>query len=80
MLVHGRRAPVLGRVCMDLSMIDITDIEGVKVGDEAVAFGSQDGAQIPVDEVADVIGTISYEVVCGINHRVPRIYRNLNTL
>lgn len=76
MLVHGRRAPVLGRVCMDLTMIDITDIDGVRIGDEVVAFGCQAEARLHVDEVADLIGTISYEVVCGINHRVPRIYLN----
>ena len=76
MLVQGRRAPVLGRVCMDLTMIDVSDIDDVRLGDEVVAFGRQKNSQLHVDEVADLIGTISYEVVCNINHRVPRVYRN----
>jgi len=75
MLVNGEYAPVVGRVCMDQCMIDVTDLEHeVHVGDEVVLFGSQNGACINVDEVAADIGTISYEVVSIISKRVPRVY------
>lgn len=74
MLLHGRCAPVLGRVCMDMTMIDITHLEDVRVGDEVVAFGHQGNDQLHVDELAELVGTINYDVVANINHRVPRIY------
>lgn len=74
MLVNGKKAPILGRVCMDQLMLDVTDIKDVTEGTEVVVFGSQDGENISVDELADIIGTINYEVVCLIGKRVPRIY------
>ena len=74
-LIHGRVAPVVGRICMDQCMVDITDVdEEVRVGDEVVIFGSQDGASISVEELAAEIGTISYEIVCIIGKRIPRVY------
>jgi alanine racemase len=73
-LVRGKRARVLGRVCMDMIVIDVSDIPDAGIGDEVVLFGSQKGEQIFVDELADKIGTINYEIVCGIGRRVPRIY------
>lgn len=75
-LIHGRRAPVVGRVCMDQIMVDVGHIPGVKMADEAVLIGCQGADEIPADEVARKIHTINYEVVCMINHRVPRIYYN----
>ena len=75
MLVNGEYAPVVGRICMDQCMIDVTDLKReVRVGDEVVIFGSRNGACISVDEVADDIGTISYEMVCIIGKRIPRVY------
>ncbi len=74
MLVHGRRAPIAGRVCMDLTMLDVGDIPDVAPGDEVVIFGSQGDAFIGADEVAAMLGTINYEVVTGISKRVPRVY------
>ncbi len=74
MLVRGRRAPVIGRVCMDQTMLDVEDIPNVAVGDEVVVFGTQGRGQIPVEEVSKAIGTISYEVVSGISERVERLY------
>lgn len=75
MLVNGEYAPVVGRVCMDQCMIDVTDLKHeVHVGDEAVIFGSQNGVCISVDEVAADIGTISYELVSIISKRIPRVY------
>lgn len=72
-LVHGRRAPVVGAVCMDLTMVDVTDIEGAQLGDEVVLWGRQNGAEISVAEVADWQGSISYEVLTRLGKRVPRI-------
>ncbi len=76
MLVHGKRAPVLGRVCMDLTMIDVTYIDGVKLNDEVVIIGEQGGSSISADEVAEKTGTISYEVLTSIAPRVPRRFIN----
>ncbi len=73
-LIRGKRAPVVGIVCMDMTLIDVSHILDVKVGDDVVLFGGQDGAQISVDEIASKIGTINYEVVCGIDRRLPRVY------
>ena len=74
MLVCGKRAPVVGRVCMDQLMLDITEIEGAKEGSEVVVFGKQGGEEISVWELAGLIGTIGYEIVCLIGKRVPRVY------
>ncbi|MGD8369704.1 MAG: alanine racemase [Desulfobacterales bacterium] len=74
MLVRGKSAPITGRVCMDQTMLDVGHIEGVQVGDEVVAFGTQDGAALPADELADMLGTINYEIVSAIMARVPRVY------
>ncbi len=74
MLVHGQRAPIVGRVCMDLTMIDVGHIPGVKPEDEVVILGRQGGEMITADEIARLINTINYEVVSSITARVPRIY------
>lgn len=72
-LVRGRRAPIVGHVCMDQTMTDVTDIPGVRQGDEVVLIGRQGNDEITVDEVARRIGTVNYEVVSEILARVPRI-------
>jgi alanine racemase len=69
-LIRGRRAPIIGTICMDMCMIDVSGIEGVRPGDDVILFG--DG--LPVDEVADKAGTISYEVVSTMGKRLPRVY------
>jgi alanine racemase len=71
-LVRGRRAPIVGRVCMDQTMIDVTDIPGVRLGDEVVLIGAQGEDRITAEEVAERLGTINYEVVSAILARVPR--------
>jgi alanine racemase len=71
-LVRGRRAPVVGRVCMDYALIDVTEIAGVKRGDPVVLIGAQGDDAISADEVAGWLGTISYDVVTTILPRVPR--------
>jgi len=74
-LVNGEIAPIVGRICMDQCMIDVTDLKSeVKVGDEVVLFGCQGGKSIGVEEVADLIGTINYELVCIVGKRLPRVY------
>ncbi len=72
-LVNGLRAPIVGRVCMDYTMIDITDIPGVRVGAEVVLIGPQGTARITAEEVASWLDTINYEVVAAILPRVPRL-------
>jgi len=74
MLVRGVRAPIAGRVCMDQTMLDVGHVEGVAVGDEVVAFGTQNGAVLPADELAAELNTINYEIVSSIMDRVPRVY------
>ncbi|SFH09141.1 alanine racemase [Desulfotomaculum arcticum] len=73
-LVNGCFAPVVGRICMDQFMIDVSDIPGVEVGSEVVLFGRQGDQVLPVEKVAEAMGTINYEVVCMISKRVPRCY------
>jgi len=70
-LVNGRKAPIAGRICMDLSMIDVTDIPNVKKGDEVIIF---DNTNITVEELAELCGTISYEIISTISPRIPRVY------
>ncbi len=74
-LVRGRRAPIVGRVCMDMCMVDVTDIKEVKVGDDVVLIGRQGKDSITTEEIAQKINTINYEVTCGISRRVPRVYK-----
>lgn len=73
-LVRGARAPIAGTVCMDLTMCDVTDIPGVRAGDEVVVIGTQGDVGITAEEVARAAGTISYEVFCNISSRVARRY------
>lgn len=72
-LVRGRRAPVLGRICMNLTMIDVTDVPGVKMEDEAVLLGRQGDQEITAEQLASLVGTIPYEVVARIAPHLPRI-------
>ena len=73
-LVHGVRCPILGRVCMDQFMIDVTKVPEAAVGDTVTIFGRDGDDEITADDVADRIGTIGYEVTCLITPRVPRVY------
>ena len=73
-LVRGRRAPILGRVCMDQIMVDVTDIPGAQAGDEVVLLGAQGNDCIDAQKMADWLGTISYEVLCSPSARVPRVW------
>lgn len=69
-VIHDTRVPLVGRVCMDLCMADVTDLDDVKVGDTATLYGDKN----PVENAADVAGTIQYELLCAVSRRVPRVY------
>jgi len=73
-LIHGTRVPVVGRVCMNLTMVDVTSLEGVAVGDEVVFLGAQGSELITAEEIAKKVGTISYEVYCSIGKSNRRVY------
>ena len=73
-LLRGREVPVLGRICMDMCMIDVTDVPGAKVGDVVTVFGTDGERSISVEQIAQSLDTIPYEILCSINKRTPRIY------
>ncbi len=74
MMVNGKKAKIVGRICMDQTMLDVTDIEDVKTGDEVVVFGTGKNGEPTADSLAENTGTINYETVCLVGKRVPRIY------
>ena len=74
MTVNGKKAKIVGRICMDQTMLDVTDIEDVKTGDEVVVFGTGENGEPTADSLAENAGTINYETVCLVGKRVPRIY------
>ena len=73
-LIHGQKAPILGRVCMDQFMVDVTGIPDVKFGDRATLVGHDGDAYLSIDELANLSGRFNYEFICDINKRVPREY------
>jgi alanine racemase len=75
-LVQGRRVPIVGLICMDMMMVDITDLPQANVGEEVVLIGRQGDEAITADELAELAGTIPYEILCGIGPRVPRVYQS----
>lgn len=73
-IINNKFAPVVGRICMDQCMIDITDVEDVKVGTDVILIGETEEIKFNAEDAAEILGTISYEVVCMISKRVPRVY------
>jgi alanine racemase len=73
-IVRGTFAPVVGRVSMDLTIVDVTSVEGVTLDDEVTLIGEDGGLAITAEELAQTAGTLSYEITCGISGRVPRRY------
>ena len=73
-LIRGIKVPIIGRICMDQCMVDITNIPQAQIGDEVVLMGTQGRQSILAEEIADVLGTIHYEVVCMVGKRIPRVY------
>lgn len=73
-LLHGKRVPEVGRICMDMCMVDITDVPEAKQGDTVTIFGTDNAQTVTVDSIAEQLNTIPYEIFCDINKRTPRIY------
>lgn len=73
-ILHGRYAPIIGRVCMDLLMVDVTEIPDVAEGDIVTLIGRDGDAELSVDAVAEASDSISYELLCSFTRRVPRVY------
>ena len=73
-IVRGEYAPVVGRVSMDLTMVDVGHIPGVAVGDEVILIGANNGKSVDAVELARLGETVPYEILCGISQRVPRVY------
>jgi len=74
-LIRGQKAPILGRICMDQMMVDVTDIPDVAVNDKVVLIGKDGENQITMEQIAAAADTFNYEFVCGISRRVPRFYK-----
>jgi len=75
-LLRGQRVPIVGRISMDLTVIDLTDVPTAQPGEEAVLIGRQGSEQISVSELAELCHTIPYEILTGISQRVPRVFMN----
>ena len=73
-ILHGRFVPIVGRISMDLILADVTDVTSAEVGDEVIIIGRQGACRITAEDIAEIIGTISYEITCRISDRVPRVY------
>lgn len=72
-IINGEYAPIVGRICMDQFMVDVTHIESIDLGDKVILMGTENGISITADEIAEFAQTINYEIVCGVSKRVPRI-------
>lgn len=77
-IVNGKLANIIGRVCMDQCMIDVTDVGEVKVGDEVILLGEQGNVKFNADDMAEIMDTINYEILCMLKHRIPRVYKKNN--
>ena len=75
-LINGKKLPIVGRICMDMCMVDVTDAPDVKEGDVAILYGSDGTNDQPVEAGAEIMNTISYELLCVLTTRIPRIYLN----
>lgn len=73
-IINGKLAPIVGRICMDQCMVDVTAVGKVKVGDEVILIGQQGNVKFDAEDIANLLGTISYEITCMIGKRVPRVY------
>lgn len=79
-LVNGEYAPIIGKICMDQFMIDVTHIKNINIGDDVILVGTQEDKAVTAEELAELIGTINYEIVCMISKRIPRLYIKNNTV
>ena len=76
-IIHGKFAPIIGRICMDQFMVDVTDIEDVKQGDTVTLLGKDGDAYISVEELSEWSHSFPYELVCNVGKRIPRVYLEL---
>ena len=74
MIVNGVKVPIIGRICMDQCMIDVTDVPDVKLGDEVIIMGTDGTNTILADDIARATGTINYEITCAFGQRLPKVY------
>ena len=74
MLIRGKRAPVIGRICMDQFMVSVEDIPDAAEGDEVTLIGTDGGLQITMEELGELSGRFNYELACGLGKRIPRVY------
>lgn len=79
-IINGKFAPVIGRICMDQCMIDVTDIDNVNIGDEVIILGEYKDLKITAEDLANFMGTINYEILCMLKYRIPRVYIKNNEL
>lgn len=79
-LVKGMRCPILGRICMDQLMIDVTEVDGVKEGDEVTLIGGCGDKKITMEELGELSGRFNYELACELGKRIPRVYTKNNTV
>lgn len=78
-IINGKFAPVVGRICMDQFMVDVTDVGEVKTGDEVILLGKDGSLKLDADDLAKSLNTINYEVLCMFKHRIPKVYMKNNT-
>ncbi len=71
-LINGKRASIIGRVCMDRCFIDVTNLHDVEIGSEVILYGNQDNETISIESAAELIGTIPYEIACNIGTKIPK--------
>ena len=79
-LIHGKRAPILGRICMDQTMVDITDIPEATEGDEVIIIGKSKDEELSAEEVSALAGSFNYELLCDLGKRIPRVYYRHGTV
>ena len=77
-LIHGRKARILGRICMDQMMVDVTEIPDAAMGDEVILLGQSGEERLTADDMGAMLNTIGYEIVCDISKRVERLYLDEN--
>ena len=73
-VIRGKRVPIVGVLCMDQCMVDVTDVPDVKIGDEVIIMGTDGKNTILADDIARATGTINYEIVCAFGQRLPKVY------
>lgn len=75
-IINGKLAPVVGKICMDQCMVDVTELDDIKLGDEVILIGQSGDIKFNADDLAELVGTINYEILCMLQNRIPRMYKN----